>query len=113
MGNPAATLTFLGATRQVTGSRYLLETGDDRPAEVRIHGSQYPVRARIERLYGMSAHADREGLLEWVDRPGSPPKRIFLTHGEIEAADSLAAQIRQRLGWEVTVPEYGDAVELR
>ncbi len=38
--------------------------------------------------------------------------RLFPTHGEAEAADSLAGHIRQELGWDATVPEYGDVCEL-
>lgn len=39
-------------------------------------------------------------------------RRLFPTHGEAEAADSLAGHIRQELGWDATVPEYGDVCEL-
>ena len=58
------------------------------------------------------AHADRDGLTDWLRRLASPPRRLFLTHGESEAADSLAGHIRQELGWDATVPDYGDVCEL-
>jgi metallo-beta-lactamase family protein len=105
---PESTVVFTGFQARGTLGRQILR-GDP---QVRIHGRMYPVRACIERLYGMSAHADRDGLTDWLRRLDSPPRKLFLTHGESEAADSLAGHIRQELGWDATVPKYGDVCEL-
>jgi metallo-beta-lactamase family protein len=42
----------------------------------------------------------------------SPSRRTFVTHGEPVAANAMAEHIRERFGWDVTVPNYGDKVVL-
>lgn len=84
----------------------------DGKREVRIHGRNYESKAQISRIYGFSGHADRSGLLQWIGHLKQAPDRIFLTHGEEQAAMSLAAQIRQTNGWEVSVPEFQEVVDL-
>lgn len=105
---PESTIVFTGFQAVGTLGRHIVD-GD---REVRIHGGRYTVRARIERIEGMSAHADRDGLLRWLGGLKTPPQRVYLTHGEGTACDSLAGQIQQQLGWDATVPEYGTTIEL-
>lgn len=100
--HPKNTILFVGYQGRDTLGRQIL----DGAAEVRIHGGGYPVRARIAQIFGFSGHADRAGLLRWLGHLKSPPRRIFLTHGEEEAANSLAAHISGTMGWPVTVPSY-------
>jgi metallo-beta-lactamase family protein len=78
---------------------------------VRILGQTHRVRARVRRISGFSAHADRGELERWLQPQRQPPRRLFLTHGEPAAAEALAASIRSR-GWEVHIPSYGERVEL-
>jgi len=80
--------------------------------KIRIHGEMRPMKARVERLYGMSAHADRTDLLKWLDVVQPRPKRVFLTHGEESVAVKMGDEIRKTRKIDVTVPEYGDSVEL-
>ena len=49
-----------------------------------MHGQDVPVRAAIEKVPGLSGHADRSGLLRWLE-PLAPPKQTFLVHGEVPA----------------------------
>jgi metallo-beta-lactamase family protein len=79
---------------------------------VRVLGAEYPVLARVRQIHGLSAHADRRELLEWVGHLSEPPRRVFLTHGEDEAANALAARIQARNGWHVDVPRYRSAYDL-
>ena len=58
--------------------------------EVRISGSDVPVRARIEKLEGYSAHADHAGLLRWIAAQGPIAGNLFLDHGEPAALAMLA-----------------------
>lgn len=81
-------------------------------SSVRIHGVERPVRARVCQIYGLSAHADRDDLLHWIGHFNPPPKRVFLTHGEEDAANALADTIRARQKCDVTVPAYKDEVQL-
>lgn len=80
--------------------------------EIKIHGNLYPVRADIEMLDNMSAHADYSEILEWLGHFREPPRKVFITHGEPEAASSLKFKIEEHLGWTVEIPEYKQEEEL-
>jgi metallo-beta-lactamase family protein len=79
---------------------------------IRIFGEDVPVRAEVVQLSGASAHADADELLAWMGTAPVPPKRVFITHGEPAAADALRQRIERQLGWEVTVPDFRDTVDL-
>ncbi len=106
---PESTVIFAGFQAHDTLGRQIL---DGNP-EVRIHGKPYPVKARIERLEGLSAHADRTGLMRWLRGLPQPPQRLFLTHGEAAAMDSLAGHIRGETDCTVVTPEYGSRFALQ
>lgn len=99
---PESTLLFVGYQARGTLGRILLE----RPKKVRILGRTYPVRARIEKINGFSAHADKNELLTWLGGFSKPPQKVFIVHGEEEAARSLAAAVREKINGEVNVPAY-------
>jgi metallo-beta-lactamase family protein len=80
--------------------------------QVKIHGDMVPIRAEVAQLDGLSAHADRGELLQWLRGFRQLPKRTFVTHGESAAADAMCAQIRDELHWEAEVPEYLATVDL-
>jgi metallo-beta-lactamase family protein len=108
VGNPACTILFVGYQSQGTLGRQIL----DGNREVRIHGLARWVRARVAQIQGISGHADRTGLLEWLGHFQRPPCRLFITHGEPQASQALAEQIRRQMGWNVEVPEYRESVTL-
>lgn len=74
--------------------------------EIKIHGKMIPVHARIENINNISAHADYQEIFEWLEHFSTPPKKVFITHGEEEAAESLATKIREQKKWEAIVPDY-------
>jgi len=76
---------------------------------VRIFNDDIPVRAAIHSVDGLSAHADRDALLEWAGAFRRPPAQTFVVHGEPPAAHALAESLRRKLGWRVTVPERGQS----
>jgi metallo-beta-lactamase family protein len=75
-------------------------------SEIKIHGKMWPVRAQVEVLHNLSAHADYGEILDWLGNFDAPPKHTFITHGEPEAASSLAMKIQDRMSWQVSVPQY-------
>jgi metallo-beta-lactamase family protein len=81
-------------------------------SSIKIHGSQVPVAAEIRQLDIFSAHADQSELLAWLGACEAPPRRVFVTHGEAVAADTLRREIRDSLGYSATTPEYRQVVEL-
>lgn len=108
IANPDATILFVGFQSPGTLGRQIL----DRHPQVRIHGRYYPVRARIRQVSGMSAHADRTGLLRWFGALPQPPAMTFLTHGEESVALNLAEELRRRGAPHVHVPQYRETVDL-
>jgi metallo-beta-lactamase family protein len=105
---PRNTIVFAGY--QAVGTRGSAMVGGAK--EVKIHGAWVPVRAEVVSLDGWSAHADRNGLLEWLAALPTPPSRVYVTHGEPAAADSLRQAIQERFKWPTSVPEYQDVVAI-
>ncbi len=106
--DPRATVVFVGYQAAGTTGRRILN-GEQ---EVRIMKQWIPVRCRIEKVQGFSAHADWKAVIRWLEGLPNTPKMVFTTHGEPEAAEAMAGHIRDRFGWKVTVPEYLQTVEL-
>jgi metallo-beta-lactamase family protein len=66
----------------------------------------------VEKLDGLSAHADRDELFRWLAGFHRPPAQMYLVHGEPEALDGLAQAIRTRLGWTVRAAHDGEVIPL-
>lgn len=79
---------------------------------IRMHGRDIPVRARVIEVRGLSSHADADGLMRWLRSGPSLPPRIFVTHGEPDAAAAFAARIERELHVTPTVPALGDVCDL-
>jgi len=105
---PESTILFIGYQAHGTLGRIIV----DGARTIRIHGQEHPVRAKIERISGFSAHGDRSELQRWLASLQQSPRRTFITHGEPAAAEAFAGLLRDERGWETTVPAYGDTVEL-
>jgi len=102
------TLLITGYQAQGTLGRALL----DGAPSVRIHKGQVPVLAEVADLKGMSGHADAGEMIRWLGAVKSAPKTVFLTHGEPEAAEALAAKITRERGFKTRVPAMDEVVEL-
>jgi metallo-beta-lactamase family protein len=104
-----ATVLFVGYQAAGTTGRRILEGA----RYVRIMKEDVPVRCHVERIGGLSAHADWSEVLRWLEPlEATPPRRVFTTHGEPESAAAMAGHIRERFGWRVDAPQYGEHVEL-
>jgi metallo-beta-lactamase family protein len=103
------TILFVGFQAEHTLGRRILD-GEPR---VRIFGEEYDVRARVESIDGYSAHADSAELREWAGHFDKEQlQRIFLVHGEFEAASTLADLLHQDGFHSVEVPERGQTFTL-
>ena len=78
---------------------------------VKLFGEEIAVRARIVNFHGLSSHADRDGLLRWIEHFTPQPRQVFVVHGEAEVADLYAATLRQR-GLEAHAPNYEEVYDL-
>ena len=108
IARPESTVLFVGYQAVGTLGRLLV----DGEKEVRILGQKYPVRAKIVRAHGFSAHADRKEILTWLSSLKQPPRKIFAVHGEKEAAAALKTYLHEKTGWDVVVPQFQDIVEV-
>ncbi|HOZ25253.1 MAG TPA: MBL fold metallo-hydrolase RNA specificity domain-containing protein, partial [Thermomonas sp.] len=80
--------------------------------QLRIFGQEVPVGAEVVQLAAGSAHADGDEILAWLRSAPTPPRKVFVTHGEPDAADALRARIEHELGWPAHFPEYLEQVDL-
>jgi metallo-beta-lactamase family protein len=79
---------------------------------VKIHGEYFPVRAEVENLHMLSAHADADEILSWLGNLERAPSMTFVTHGEPDASEALRKRIAEELNWPCSTPSYRDSVEL-
>lgn len=77
---------------------------------VKILGERVVVRAKVFTIGGLSAHADQNGLIEWLGHFKNPAMRVYVIHGESNVSDEFAGLVRQKFGFEVHVPSIGDRV---
>jgi len=95
---------------QAGGTRgAVLASGAD---HLRIFGQDVPIRAEVVPMQGFSGHADADEMLAWMGGATPTPRRVYVTHGEPDAADVLRARITRELGWEARVPEHLERVNL-
>jgi metallo-beta-lactamase family protein len=106
--DPKNTILFAGYQAGGTRGAALVSGADS----VKIHGEYVPVRARVEALNNLSAHADSVEILEWLGHFERPPRTTFITHGEPSASDVLRLRIQDRLGWSCVVPDHGERFSL-
>jgi metallo-beta-lactamase family protein len=107
---PDARNAILLSGYQAGGTRgAVLASGADR---LRIFGQEVPIRAEVVPMQGFSGHADADEMLAWMGGATPAPRRVYVTHGEPDAADVLRARINRELGWEARVPEHLERVSL-
>lgn len=80
--------------------------------QIRIHGQWIPVRAEVDDLSPLSAHADADELMRWLTGFRHAPSHVFIVHGEAEAAEALRVRIGKDLNWNATVPRQDQEFDL-
>ncbi len=93
--DPRTTVVFAGYQAAGTRGRAL----QDGIKTLKMQGQMVPVKAKIEMLDGLSAHADQNEILKWLSGFKRPPKQTYIVHGEPEASQQLAEAIKKKLGW--------------
>ena len=99
---PECTILFVGYQAVGTLGRTLLEGA----TTVKLFGEPIEVQAELCQLTGMSGHADREGLLRWVNSFEQKPKRVFVMHGEDETEDHFVQTLTEQ-GFTACAPYNG------
>lgn len=98
---------LVGFQAEGTRGRQLLEGAN----EVKIYGKYYPVHAKIHHIDSLSAHADQQGILDWVSEIKDAPQEVFLIHGEATAQDALRVKMHDVYGWKVSIPKLHEVRE--
>ncbi|MGR9045753.1 MAG: MBL fold metallo-hydrolase [Gammaproteobacteria bacterium] len=102
-----AHIVFVGYQAEGTLGRMIV----DGKKNLKILGSKIFIQATIHTLGGLSAHADQSQLLQWASAFETPRPRLYLVHGEPSASYSLRTCFR-RLGWEATLPQIGQTIDI-
>ncbi len=102
------TILFVGYQAVGTLGRLLIEGSD----EVKLFGEPIAVRASIRTLAGLSGHADKNGLLEWVEGFKEKPRRVFVVHGEDSVCKSFTECLWAEHGIKAYAPYSGTVFNL-
>lgn len=108
IGDPKTTVLFVGYQAENTLGRKLLQ-GDK---IVRIFGEEHEVRAKMEEINAYSAHADEGELLDFIGQIPNKPDRMFVVHGEMQAAKAMAEALRKSGISNVTIPAGGERFQI-
>lgn len=93
------------------GTQYAAEDRKGKAPMVKILNKEYPLKAKVQRLDGFSAHADKDELLRFLNESNLKVKKIAIVHGEEEQSLAFAETLRAA-GRDVVVPEPGQTVEV-
>lgn len=105
---PESTIVFVGYQTRGTLGRALLEGAK----EVKLFGEVIEVKAEITKIAGISGHADKNGLLKWINSfTEKPPKRVFVVHGEDKVCDEFARTLTDS-GYNAVAPYSGTVFDL-
>ena len=80
--------------------------------EVRIYGEDVKIRAEVIQMENLSAHADTDGLINWMKAAPQAPRMTYITHGEPDSSDALRVRIKRELGWRARVPEHLERIDI-
>lgn len=105
---PECTILFVGYQAAGTLGRVLI----DGVKEVKLFGESVEVRADIRQLPGLSGHADKNGLIEWVNAFDKKPERVFVVHGEDSVCNLFAECLKTEHGYRAYAPYSGTRVDL-
>jgi metallo-beta-lactamase family protein len=112
--DPNCTLLFIGYQGEGTLGRHLQTGGKT----ARIDHQEWDVRCRVKTISGFSAHADEHELARWLGAFGSErggngtPRRVFVVHGDPDAAEAFATRIREELHMDPYLPQWKEQVTL-
>ncbi len=105
---PECTILFVGYQSIGTLGRALIEGAH----EIKLFGEPIQVRAQIKQMAGLSGHADKEGLIEWINAFKEKPKKVFVVHGEDSVCTSFVECLKIEHGQRAYAPYSGTVFNL-
>jgi len=106
--DPNNIILIVGYQAQHTLGRRIVK----KQSPIKIFGEQYDLNAEVHSIQALSAHADRNELIDYFEQMGPKVKRAFVVHGEPDQAEALAGSLRKLGAQNVVVPEMGQAEEI-
>ena len=105
---PESTIVFVGYQAVGTTGRIIVDGAE----EIKLFGEPIQIKAEIVQLQGSSGHADKEGLLNWINAFDKKPDRVFVVHGEDSVCDEFTACLRNEYGYDAIAPYTGASYDL-
>lgn len=106
--NPASTILFVGYQSVGTTGRVII----DGASEIKLFGETVEIHAEIMKLAGLSGHADKAGLLEWINGFHEKPRKVFVVHGEDSVCSGFAECLSSEYGLDAEAPYSGSVFDL-
>lgn len=97
------TILFVGYQANGTTGRAILEGA----SEIKLFGEPIQVSAEIAQLAGASGHADKDGLIRWIEAFDKKPKKVFVVHGEDSVCDEFTQCLIKEHGFDAAAPYTG------
>jgi metallo-beta-lactamase family protein len=101
-------LVFVGYQAEGTLGRVILNG----KKKLRLLGEEVMVNAKIVTIDSFSAHADQNGLIDWLENFEKSPQAVFLVHGEEKAGQDFGEVVREKLGFLAYQPRLNQQVDL-
>ena len=108
LNNPTTTVLLVGYQAPGTRGRLL----QDGIKKIKMLGQVIEVKASVETIDGLSAHADKNEIFRWLKNFKTPPKKTYIVHGEPKTSAHLAQAIQTQLGWDAEVAQDGATISL-
>ena len=105
---PECTILFVGYQSIGTTGRVIVDGAE----QVKLFGETIDVKAAIKKLEGLSGHADKNGLIEWIQGFKVPPKKVFVVHGEDSVCNSFAQCLKDEYGFNTYAPYSGTEYDI-
>jgi metallo-beta-lactamase family protein len=108
LSDKSATIMLVGFQAEGTRGRALL----DGVESIKFHGKYHRVKANITSIDSLSAHADQFGLVNWLEKIETKPEKIFIVHGEANAAKSLQSMIKKVYDFDSHIPKLNESISV-
>lgn len=105
---PSTTVLLVGYQAEGTRGRQLIEGAH----ELKFFGKYYPIKAKVEHIESLSAHADQGELMDWLDEIKNIPEQVYLIHGESNALNAFRVKLETINKWRVKIPKLTDVEQL-
>ena len=105
---PECTILFAGYQAVGTLGRSIIEG----KKEVKLFGETIDVEAHIEKIEGISGHADQDGLIRFITSFMDKPRQVFVVHGDDDVCDSFAGKLSKEYGISAFAPFSGTVYNL-